>query len=46
MLTFVIWQLKGAGVRGGSIYGVTDDAKHLLLADLSKGALGAIQTPK
>ena len=28
MLTFIIWQLKGAGVRGGSIYGVTDEAKQ------------------
>ena len=28
MLTFIIWQLKGAGVRGGPIYGVTDEAKQ------------------
>ena len=28
MLTFIIWQLKGAGVCGGSIYGVTGEAKQ------------------
>ena len=33
---------KGVGVRGGSIYGVTDDAKPSCLPTFSKGALGAI----
>ena len=37
MVTFVIWQLKGAGVRGGSIYGVTDDAKPSCLPTFPKG---------
>ena len=37
MLTFVIWQLKGVGVRGGSIYGVTDDAKTSCLPTFPKG---------
>ena len=27
-VTLIIWLFKGAGVRGGSIYGVTDEAKQ------------------
>ena len=47
MLTFIIWQLKGAGVRGGSIYGVTDEAKQAPgLPTVPKGHWERVQTSK
>ena len=42
MLTFIIWQLKGAGIRGGSIYRGTDEAKQAPARRLFQNGTGNV----